>query len=51
MKINDDRKILMKLSDFWFMNDMTEYMLVMTVRVNETKKGEEKKYKDAWYRL
>lgn len=51
MKINDDKKIVMNLSDFWFMNDCTDYMLVMTVRAKETKKGDEKKYKDAWYRL
>lgn len=51
MRINDDRKILMNLSDFWFMNDMTDYMIIMTVRVRETKKSESRKYKDAWYRL
>lgn len=50
LKINDDRKVRLTLSDF---KDRRDMMILLTVRVNE-QKGEpidKNLYKSAWYRL
>jgi hypothetical protein len=50
LKINDDRKVRLTLSDF---KDRRDMMIILTVRVNDIKGKSVNKdaYKQAWYRL
>ena len=50
LKINDDRKVRLTLSDF---KDRRDLMIILTVRMNELKGKSVNKdaYKQAWYRL
>jgi hypothetical protein len=50
LRINDDRKVRLTLSDF---SDRRDMMIILTVRVNDIKgQGIDKNaYKQAWYRL
>ena len=50
LKINDDRKVRVTLSDF---KDRRDMMILLTVRMNDLKGQNVDKtaFKEAWYRL
>ena len=51
LKINDDRKVKLTLSDF---KDRRNMMILLTVRMNDMKGQQEVKsdaFKQAWFRL
>ena len=50
MKINDDRKVKITLSDF---KDRRDMMILLTVRMNDLKgqNADKSAYSQAWYRL
>ena len=48
LKINDDRKVKLTLSDFDGRHNM---MILLTVRMNDVKGVNPEEFKEAWYRL
>ena len=48
LKINDDRKVRLTLSDF---KDRRDMMILLTVRMNDAKGAEKGAFDQAWYRL
>ena len=48
LKINDDRKVKLTLSDFEGRHNM---MILLTVRMNDVKGVNPEEFKEAWYRL
>ena len=48
LRINDDRKVRLTLSDF---KDRRDMMILLTVRMNDAKGAEKGAFDQAWYRL